>query len=142
MTDLVFVDTNILVYARDSGAGEKQVVAVELMARLWASRTGRVSVQVLSEYFVSVTQKLKPGMKPEQAWSDCQAMQSWGPLPIDWKLMESGRKIQERYRLFWWDSLIVAAAHALDCRILYSEDLAHHAQYGAVSVVNPFAGEA
>src|SRR5262245_42943325 len=60
--ELVFVDTNVLVYARDARYPDKQQRAEDWMARLWRQRTGRLSVQVLQEYYVSVTQRLKPGM--------------------------------------------------------------------------------
>ena len=65
MTELVFVDTNVLVYARDAAAGEKQSRAAAWMVYLWRGRTGRVSFQVLQEYYVTLTRKLKPGLHQE-----------------------------------------------------------------------------
>ena len=58
MTEVVFVDTNILVYAHDSTAGEKHIRAVRALDRLWDDQTGRISVQVLQECYVTVTKKL------------------------------------------------------------------------------------
>lgn len=60
MPDLVFVDTNVLVYARDAARAEKQARAAAWMRHLWESRTGRLSFQVLQEYYVTVSAKLRP----------------------------------------------------------------------------------
>jgi predicted nucleic acid-binding protein len=138
MSDNAFVDTNILVYARDAGAGEKQVLAAALLDELWRSRRGRISVQVLNEYYVTVTQKLRPGMPQEAAWSDLVALRAWDPVPLDWPLMEQAHWLHGQYALSWWDALVVAAAEMADCATLYSEDLTHGAAYGRVQVINPF----
>jgi predicted nucleic acid-binding protein len=67
MTGLVFVDTNVLLYAIDSREGSKHRFASDWLARLWRERSGRTSVQVLSEFFVNATSKLSPGLSREQA---------------------------------------------------------------------------
>ncbi len=69
-----FVDTNILVYTRDSSEPEKQPVAKQWLAHLWERECGRISAQILNEYYVTVTQKLKPGLSKEQARSDIRAL--------------------------------------------------------------------
>jgi predicted nucleic acid-binding protein len=134
-----FVDTNILLYARDLSEPEKQPVAEALMRELWRNRSGRLSVQVLNEYFVSVTQKLKPGLGKEEAWSDIEALTEWEPQALDSELMASAFRINSRYQLSWWDSLIVAAAVASDCDEILSEDLSAGQSYEGIPVVNPFA---
>lgn len=139
MNGKCFVDTNILVYARDSGAGTKHVQAIALMHELWASRTGRLSVQVLNEYFVTVTRKLQPGLSPDAAWTEIETFRAWDPVPIDWTLLERARNIFSQHSLSWWDSLIVTAAVTSGAETLYSEDLQHGAVYGGVTVRNPFA---
>jgi predicted nucleic acid-binding protein len=138
MTDNCFVDTNILVYARDSGAGAKQKKAEALLEELWSSRRGRISVQVLNEYFVTVTRKLKPGLPAEFAWDDVTALHAWQPVPMDWALMERAHDLFEQHSLSWWDSLIVAGAAAAGSDVLYSEDLSHGQLLGNVRIVNPF----
>lgn len=134
----VFVDTNILVYARDRDAAEKQAKAETLMLELWESRRGRISAQVLNEFFVIVTRKLKPGMSPEEAWSEILLLRAWDPVALDWPLLARAREIHHAHSVSWWDALIVAAANASDCAVLYSEDLAHGSVYGDVQVENPF----
>jgi len=138
MSANTFVDTNILLYARDTSEPEKQRLAAERLDALWEARTGRLSVQVLSEYFVNATAKLNPGLSREEAWDDIEALSVWDPLPIDLPLIQRSYAIQGRYGLSWWDSLIVAAAEATDCTRLLSEDLSHGVEYLGIVVENPF----
>lgn len=109
------------------------------MRELWETRTGRISIQVLNEYFVNITQKLKPGLTRAEAWSDIDALLEWNPKSIDTDLIKTGFKITDRYKLSWWDSLIVAAAVALACDEILSEDLTAGQFYEGIPVVNPFA---
>lgn len=138
MSDNVFVDTNILLYARDISEPERQALAAARLDELWEKRTGRLSVQVLNEYFVNVTRKLDPGLSPEEAWDDMEALSVWEPLPIDMTLVGRTFAIQRRYKLSWWDSMIVAAAEAAGCSRILSEDLADGASYFGITVENPF----
>jgi predicted nucleic acid-binding protein len=138
MAAAVFVDTNILVYARDADETAKQSRAVEWLDRLWREQLGRTSAQVLNEYYYTVTRKLKPGLPPLDAWDDVQALMTWDPQPTDVRLMRRARDIEQRYRLSWWDSLVVGAAVLQDCAVLLSEDLQTGSVYGGVTVCNPF----
>jgi predicted nucleic acid-binding protein len=142
MTEAVFVDTNVLVYARDAREDEKQKSAADWLRVLWQERRGRTSVQVLSEYYVTVTRKLDPGMPAQEAWDDVRALFSWRPQPIDRGLLERARELESRFRLAWWDSLIVAAAQLQACAVLLSEDMQDGMSFGSVRVRNPFRSEA
>ena len=62
MPGAIFVDTNVLVYARDASRPEKQAAAMEWLAQIWREQSGRTSMQVLSELYVTLTRKLRPGM--------------------------------------------------------------------------------
>lgn len=135
----VFVDTNVLVYARDVGEAVKQPVAADWMAQLWSSRSGRVSVQVLNEYFVTVTLKLKPGLPCKTAWRDVTDLFAWKPVPTDTAVLMKTRAIHEQHGLSWWDAQIVAAARLAGCRHLLTEDLQDGQEIDEVVVVNPFA---
>ncbi len=134
----VFVDSNVFVYARDTRDAVKQTRAAEWLSYLWRERAGRISTQVLSEYYVTVTRKLDPGLPPEEAWDDVQALLTWRPHPIDAAVLSRGREVELRYRLSWWDSLIVAAAQLQGCAVLLSEDMQDGAIYGDVTVRRPF----
>src|SRR5512143_843552 len=133
-----FVDTNVFIYARDAGEAAKQPLAIAWLEHLWRERLGRTSVQVLSEFYVNVTRTLVPGLSPDVAWDDVTALLNWRPQPIDDALLLRGREVERRFRLSWWDSLVVAAAQLQDCTLLLSEDLQDGAVFGGVTVRNPF----
>lgn len=141
MPDLVFVDTNVLVYTRDVARAEKQARAAAWMRHLWESRTGRLSFQVLQEYYVTVTAKLRPGMKEADARRHVRALMAWHPLAVGASELERAWVVQDRFELSWWDALIVSAAQAAACRFLLSEDLQDGQELDGVGVVDPFAHE-
>ncbi len=135
----VFVDTNVLVYARDLSVPAKQERAHEWMSALWASRLGRTSVQVLNEYYVTVTRKLAPGLAPSYARADVDDLRAWMPVPVGAGLLDSAFAAEDRFGLSYWDCLIVAAAQAAGCDHLLTEDLQDGQRLDTVTVVNPFA---
>lgn len=142
MSEPVFVDTNILVYARDSGQGRKQESAAEALRLLWQERAGRTSMQVLGEYYVTLTRKFKPGVDADNAWDDVQALMSWEPQPIDRELLTRARETERRYRTSWWDAMIVAAAQMQSCAILLSEDFPDGMVFfDQITVRNPFSAK-
>ena len=85
----VFVDADVLVYARDANEAVKQPRAADWIARLWSERSGRTSMQVLSEYYATVTRKVRPAMSADTAWSDVRSYLAWQPQPIDRVLLQS-----------------------------------------------------
>ncbi len=137
MTVKCFVDTNILIYARDSSEPEKQLVAARWMKNLWQTGSGRISAQVMNEYYVTVTQKLRPGLSKEQARYDLRALAVWQPLEISSTLIESSWDVQDQFGYSWWDTLILSAALFLDCRYLLSEDMQHEQKIGRLTIINP-----
>jgi predicted nucleic acid-binding protein len=134
----VFVDTNVLVYARDAGERTKQPKAEAWLNHLWRTRSGRLSYQVLSEYYVTVTGKLDPGLPPEEARADVRNLLAWRPIVIDEAVFEEAWALQDRHSVSHWDALILAAAGAARCDRVLSEDLSDGQTYGVVTVVNPF----
>jgi predicted nucleic acid-binding protein len=138
MSDNVFVDTNILLYSRDASEPGKQAMASARLDALWEGRTGRLSVQVLNEFFVNATRKLDPGLTPEEAWDDIEALSAWDPLPLDMAVLGRAFAAQRRYGLSWWDAMIVAAAEISGCSRILSEDLADGSSYFGIKVENPF----
>jgi predicted nucleic acid-binding protein len=138
MTATVFVDTNVLVYARDASEVEKQPKAEAWMRYLWREKSGRLSFQVLNEYYFTVTGKLQPGLDPAEARNEVRSLLAWRPVPADRRVLEGAWSVQDRYQLAWWDSLIVAAARAAGSRFLLTEDLQHHQVLGDLTVLNPF----
>lgn len=139
MTALVFVDTNVWLYARDTADPRKHAVARDWLARLWGDACGRTSLQVLSEYYVNVTKRLSKPLSADEAWEDVSAMLAWDPQPIDVTVVQCARAIERRYGLGWWDCLIVSAARAQDCATLLTEDLQDGQVLTGVRILNPFA---
>ncbi len=138
MTAKVFVDANVLVYTRDASEPEKQGKALAWMEYLWSAGTGRLSFQVLREFYVTVTEKLKPGLDLAHARSDVRSLLTWHPIPVDDRVIEGAWLIQDRFRLSWWDALIVSAAEIGGCHHLLSEDFQEGQRIGDVRVINPF----
>jgi predicted nucleic acid-binding protein len=107
-----------LVYSRDASEPEKQKQAMKGMARLWYDQIGRLSYQVLQEYYITVTQKLSPGLPAQIARADIRSLIAWHPVPIDIAILEGAWVIQDHYHLSWWDALIVSTAQKAGCSYL------------------------
>ncbi len=138
MTGTLFVDTNVFVYSRDAREPEKMARARQWLEYLWREQLGRTSVQVLTEYYSTMTRKMKPAVTGEEAWDSVGALFVWNPQVVDRALLERGRAVEARYKLSWWDSLVVAAALLQACTVLLTEDLQDGCAYGTVTVLNPF----
>ena len=138
MSGTLFVDTNVFVYSRDGREPEKMPRARQWLEYLWREQRGRTSVQVLTEYYNVMTRKMRPAVSREKAWDSVDALFVWKPQALDRELLERGRTVEERYKLSWWDSLIVAAAQLQACSVLLTEDLQDGCTYGTVTVLNPF----
>lgn len=137
----VFVDTNVLLYEWDALAGDKHRRAAGWLAELWRTRRGRLSYQVLAEYYVTATQKLKPGLAAEAARRNVRTYLAWHPIVTDSRLIEAAWDAQDEFRLSWWDALIVAGAKAARCGYLLTEDLQHGQDLDGLVVLSPFKAD-
>jgi predicted nucleic acid-binding protein len=138
MTGPCFVDANVFVYSIDPREPQKRGVAREWLQHLWNEGSGRTGVQALSEYFATVMRKFRDTVSAEVAWARTMRYAAWSPQPVDFELLQRGRELQQRFRLSWWDSLIVAAAQAQNCSVLLSEDFSDGAVFDGVTVRSPF----
>jgi predicted nucleic acid-binding protein len=136
MTAHVFVDTNIFLYALDDADKRKQKAAQAWRSALWTNRRGRVSFQVLGEFYVNAL-RLRAGAVDE-ARAEVRDLLAWNPVVTDAALLELGWKLQDRYQLSHWDALIVAAAKVASCAYLLTEDLQSGQDLDGVTVVSPF----
>jgi predicted nucleic acid-binding protein len=136
--DKTFVDTNVLVYAHDTRAGDRHRVAKELLEELWAERRGVVSLQVLQETYVSVTAKAKLALAPEKGREIVRAYGPWlfGPTELEHVLRATD--LQEAAKLSFWDALIITTAAASGATVLVSEDLNDGQVVVGVRIKNPF----
>jgi len=134
----VFVDTNVLVYAEDRAHADKHRAARQWLRELWVRRLGRLSTQVLNEFYVTVTRKLAPAMPPGDARAEVRRFQRWQPWLVDQATVEAAWAVESRFGLRFWDALMVASAQQQGCRWLLTEDLQHDQAFDTVRVVNPF----
>lgn len=141
MTEPVFVDSNVLVYRRDASDPRKQARAETWVRRLWEERLGRLSTQVLQEFYVTVTRTLRPGLPADAAREEIRDLFAWKPVTPSSAIIEGAWTIESRHGLSFWDALIAAAAKASSCGYLLSEDLQDGLDLDGVRVINPFAHE-
>jgi predicted nucleic acid-binding protein len=133
-----FVDTNILVYAHDRSAGKKHAIARELIKRLWETRQGCLSVQVLQEFYVTITRKVAQPIKPEEAAELIRDLGYWRIYTPTIQDVLSAIDLQAEYRISFWDAMVVHSALCLGCSVIWSEDLSNGQAYRQVIVKNPF----
>ncbi len=133
-----FVDSNILVYAHSRASAEKRDKASELVDRLWVSGGGSLSTQVLQEFFVTVTRKVPQPLSIGEAAEIVADYSRWAvhsPEPMD---LLAAIDIHKRFRISFWDAMVIHSARRLDCRVLWTEDLSDGQSYAGIRVRNPF----
>ena len=138
MSVRVFLDTNILVYAVDRAEPEtaKRAKAREIIAQ----GSFGLSAQVLQEFYVTVTRKIKKPLSAARAARLVAELAKLQIVTTDTTLINTAIALSERYQISYWDGAIIAAAEALDAKTVYSEDMNHGQTYGSVRVENPFVG--
>ncbi len=136
MTAPVFVDTNVFVYYLDPFDPVKHAAAKFWLAELWKRRLGRISYQVLQEFYSATTQKW-PTLQ-DRVRAQVADLLAWHPLIIDSSILANSWIVQDRYKISFWDALIVAAAKHASCGYLLTEDLQADQEVDGVVVVNPF----
>ena len=142
MSDRCFVDTNILVYAHDRSAGLKHERARLLIEELWNSGRGVLSTQVLQELCINLRRKSSRPLSAEETRRLVQDYLSWEIFVNTPASTIQALDIEVRYKISFWDALILQAAESSGVAILYSEDLAAGQRYGAIRVINPLTDSA
>jgi predicted nucleic acid-binding protein len=137
MNGLAFFDTTVLVYADDAGSPKKRDRAITLFAEHIGRGTAVVSLQVLQEYFVAATQKLR--VAPEMAQRKVEILARGRVVRFQASDVIAAIELHRLTQISFWDALIVHAARSAGAAVLYSEDLQPGAVLGGVRVVNPFA---
>jgi predicted nucleic acid-binding protein len=133
---LEFIDTNILVYAYERDAGEKHERALELLSRLYAERTGALSIQVMAEFYAAATLKLRMSSRvAEEILAELAIYVIHSPAHPD---VLRAVRLQRRYKTSWWDALILSSALDLECSVLWTEDMTHRQRFGSLTMLNPF----
>jgi predicted nucleic acid-binding protein len=138
MSDRCFVDTNILVYAQDLAAGEKYSRAHALMVELWEERKGVISTQVLQELYIALRHRMKSPVSAVEAANILRDYSEWQVVINNRESIFRAIEIEGRYKISFWDALILQAAERAEARTVYSEGLSHGSKYAGLMVVNPF----
>ena len=138
-SDRTFVDTNVLIYAHDVDAGRKHDVAKAVLRDLWAERAGVLSTQVLQEFYVNATRKLKKPLARQEARTVVETYAAWCVDSITPGDVSAAFQIEDRARIGFWDALILAVAIRSGARRVLSEDLNAGQKIAGLTIHNPFA---
>ena len=138
MSDRFFFDSNVLVYAYDSSAPAKQRRAQSLLADGLQSDCATLSTQVLSEFFVTVTAKIREPMSALEAQDVLNTLCIIPVVEIDLPMINRAIDTHRSYGISYWDALIVSAAERAGCLTILSEDLNDGQAYHGITVRDPF----
>ena len=136
MSDKVFIDTNVLIYAHDVDAKTKHEKAKRILSELWTQRSGVLSMQVLQEFYVNVTRKIAspPPKKAARLVVDSYSIWCAETTPAE---IAAAFRIEDESRIGFWDALIVASAVKCGATRILSEDL-NTQKIAGVQIENPF----
>jgi len=136
MSDRVFVDTNVFVYADDRSARTKRVRARTVLSELIRAKRAVVSTQVMQEYFAAAIKKL--GLSPERARIRVERLNRLDVVLIRPELILGAIDLCRLHALSFWDALVVRSASAAGCGRLLSEDMQDGQTIDGVRIENPF----
>jgi predicted nucleic acid-binding protein len=137
MTEPIFVDTNVWVYAVDAADPDKRERALEVTSPV-SRRDLVISTQVLTEFYAVATRKLVVPVARDEAEAMVRQLSILPVVAIDASLVMSAISGSRDWQVSIWDALIIRAAEVAGCRRVLSEDLADGRTYGSVVVENPF----
>ena len=134
-----FVDTNIILYAISTDPSE--VAKCSVARTLLTTEAWGWSVQVAAEFInASTSARRRIPLTLPQAAVWINTWMAFTLLPVDGAIVTEAIRLAGRYQISYFDAQIVAAARALGCQTLYSEDLNHGQDYDGIRVANPFVG--
>jgi predicted nucleic acid-binding protein len=138
MNDKTFIDTNVLVYAHEADQGAKYEIASSVLNALWSDGNGAVSMQVLQEFYVTVTRKIARPMSKSAARFLVEDYAAWcvETTPVE---IAAAFRIEDQARISFWDALILAAAQKSGATRVLSEDMNAGQKIAGIKIENPFA---
>jgi predicted nucleic acid-binding protein len=139
MSARAFLDTNIFIYSVDHRDPRKASIAHDLLRDCTVNNTGVISFQVVQEFF-NVAMKRFPSMfsREDAIGYLTTILRPFLAVHSSIGLCVEALTIQDRHRLSWYDSLIVAAASEANCSLIYTEDLQHGSKINGIRIQNPF----
>jgi predicted nucleic acid-binding protein len=136
--DRVFVDSNIIVYAYDVSAGDKNKIAKDILVELWNNLRGVISTQVVQELFVALTKKIPKPLDAESAKIIVSDLLKWDVIINDGESILEAIAIHLKHKYSFWDSMIIEAALQSGADLLLSENLANGQIIDGLTIKNPF----
>jgi predicted nucleic acid-binding protein len=133
---LAFFDSNILVYTEDASSTLKQKKANSLLDNYLTSDTAVLSLQVLQEYFATITRKLH--VPAERAQRRVEILSCAKIVRFEIADVIAAIEFHRLTQISFWDAMIVHAARIGGTAILYSEDFQHGSVLGGIRILNPF----
>jgi len=140
MSGKQFLDTNILIYAHDLDAGPRHKVAASLVAELWESGQGVISVQVLQEFYVNITRKIPRPLSLVVARGLIETYCAWHVVTPTAQDVLRASEVQERNSLSFWDAMIIVSAANAGATAVVSEDFNAGQFIEGLPIYNPFIG--
>ncbi|MCJ2089421.1 PIN domain-containing protein [Methylobacterium sp. E-005] len=137
MTERIFVDTNVLIYGRDTKQGDKRIKAQARVRSLGARGAARINMQVLNELTRWIL-KNEPGRSLADIRQEIEALKAWGDKPLDEEELEVAWAVRDKLGYQWFDCLLLASARLAGCRYFLTEDMAHGAVFDGLTLINPF----
>jgi len=136
MSDLCFFDTNVLLYMYDGSNEVKRRASIDLFRRAIDANTFTISTQVVQEFYVAATRKLR--LDRSTAHTIIATLCEMRVVTMQPKHLLFAVELEDRYGTSYWDAMILAAANLVGARVVYTEDLNHGQTYAGVEVRNPF----
>ena len=138
MSAKIFIDTNVLIYAHDKDADRKHSIALALVKDFWERRTGVLSNQVLQEFYIGVTRKIKNPIAQAEAREILRAYICWSIKENTPLSVIRATEIEEKDRISFWDALVIVAAYEAKCEKILTEDLNAGQIIEGIVIENPF----
>lgn len=138
MSDKIFLDSNIIIYAYDKSDPERQKKAQQILKDVFQNENGILSPQVLSEFFVVVTRKIKNPLSSIDAKTIISSLSFLQVEEIDLTSVKRAIETHIQFKISYWDSLIISTAERAVYNIILSEDLNHGQIINGVEINNPF----
>jgi predicted nucleic acid-binding protein len=139
MSGKTFVDTNILIYAHDVDANVKHQIAKGVLRELWSEKMGVLSMQVLQEFYVNVTRKIRTPLPKDVARLVVSSYAIWCMETTPDEISAAFR-IEDESQIGFWDALIVSSAAKSGATRILSEDLGAGQSIAGILIENPFIG--
>ena len=138
---LIFVDSGVLLATLDARDANLQAAARAWVARCWRQRTGRISTQVLNEFYNGALKTFgiteKTTVTPAHVRMHVRRLREWQPPHLDRYAVDGAWDVQDRYELSYWDALIISSAQQQGCAYVLSLELPAGKTIDGLQIIHP-----